>query len=273
VDAFLAKAADAMRQPDLDAARLPGYAFNLLTDHPNLTTEEHLAELRAVTLDDLRGVARDVISSSLLMVPHGLDAAWAGFTAAPTTSDAAVDGTAYPSRSDDGCRLILGPAGASLASATDVATVRFRECAALLKWPDGGRVLLGDDGISVRVEPTLYAMDPGAVAHIDAMVDPGRQVRMPARPAEAVPQPAPKKPDQPQAAPAKRSAFETVAMWVVGLAALAFVCLGGLTTLAEASDPEANGGTWGVVGGVWCVAVVLALPTIILFRRWRAARA
>ena len=71
--------------------------------------------------------------------------------------------------------------------------MRYTNCVALLTWPDGGRRLIGRDGVSVLVEPTLWHLKEHA-AHLEEKVGADRQVTMPARPQEAVPRPWTRKP-------------------------------------------------------------------------------
>ena len=40
-----------------------------------------------------------------------------------------------------------------------------------------------------------------------------------------------------------------------------------ILTLAIASDEQAGGGDWGVVGGFWCFAIVVLLPWSVLLQR------
>lgn len=52
--------------------RLPGQAFNLLAGRPVQTLDEALAELRAVTRDDVAAVAAAAYADGLLMTPAGV---------------------------------------------------------------------------------------------------------------------------------------------------------------------------------------------------------
>jgi hypothetical protein len=109
--------------------------------------------------------------------------------------------------------------------------VALADCQAMLVWPDGGRLLVGGDGISCRVEPTLYQLPPGAVAQLDQRVPPERVVRMPVRSADSVPVPpaAPPetaKPTTPRrvatARPARRG-LAIAGIWILALLLLVSV--------------------------------------------------
>jgi hypothetical protein len=57
----------------------------------------------------------------------------------------------------------------------------------MLAWPDGGRLLIGHDAVSLRVEPARHPGLAAALPAIDAAVDAGRRVDLPARAADERP--------------------------------------------------------------------------------------
>ncbi|SCL17054.1 Predicted Zn-dependent peptidase [Micromonospora nigra] len=269
LDAVVAKREDVLGTAEVDAARLPSYAFNLLTGQPNLTIDEHRAELKTVTVADLHEVAEEVCASALLMVPDGTRADWAGFTAAPTHSEAVLPGTTYHERDGDG-RLIVGPDGISLVSGSGPLTVRWADCAAMLAWPDGARQLVCVDAIVLHIEPTLFDMHPRTMATIDAAVPADRQVPMPARDPERIPQPRAVREARAHLARPKRAWWEVPLMVLSGVAALG---VGGLTLLLTLGMFITPTGAdeqwlWGVIVVGWLLTVTLALP-IVLLRRAR----
>ncbi|NES16577.1 MULTISPECIES: insulinase family protein [Micromonospora] len=188
-DVAVARRLEALAHPEADADRLPQCARDLLTGAPVRDLDELRAELAAVTVDDLREVAREAAASALLLVPAGLRADWAGFSAAPTFSEDSVEGKAHQGR-DDHSQLIVGDDGVTVADGEAVATVRYADCAALLVWPDGARRLIGHDGIVVHVEPNLFEPVPD-LAVVDQAVAADRHVTLPARPDDAIPPPPP----------------------------------------------------------------------------------
>ncbi|MFI6266184.1 M16 family metallopeptidase [Micromonospora sp. NPDC051006] len=267
LDATVAKREEFLATGEVDAARLPSYALNLLTGEPNLSTDEHRAELKAVTVADLHEVAREVTASALLMVPDGHTADWAGFVAAPTRSAGVVTGTAYRERDGEG-ELRVGLEGASYVGPHGPITVRYAECAVMLAWPDGARQLIGADAITLRIEPTLFALHPDTVRTIDALVPPDRHVLMPARDPERVPQP------RNPARPAREGARSWWEIPVLVLSWLAVLCVGGLALLMTigtfATAPaERDGWLWGIVVVSWLLTVILALPIVLLRQRRR----
>ncbi|WP_329220239.1 insulinase family protein [Streptomyces sp. NBC_01485] len=257
--------------PDLGAATLPSYALSLLLGHRILTPEQHKAELNAVTLDDLREVAREAWDGALLQVPgRGVD--WAGLTLAPQCSTASVTGTRHQSLEDEQVTLVIGAEGVSLLTPRGPITVRYDACAAMTTRPDGARSLTGHDGFSVTVEPTLYrGVTPERIAALDAAAPSEATVRMPARDPGHIPQPQPRK-----ATSAPRSAAGTGATWawttalcLVGLLAVSWGLLCGIITADEsaAADPE-----WDAVTGVWIMELPLAFATWKLYTARRSRR-
>ncbi|WP_030270562.1 insulinase family protein [Streptomyces sp. NRRL B-24484] len=264
LDALRRRADAAHTAPDADPARLPGCAADLLLDLPVRTRDELRAELAAVTAEDVRTTAQQALGSGLLRVPAGRRADWAGYTAAPLHSTAAVEGSRHRSREPGGPDLVIGRAGVSLVREGEAATVRYDACAAFLAWPDGGRRLIGADGICVEIEPACFAVDAHALASIDAAVPHQAYVRMPPRTAPA----RPSRPG-PAAAPAAavrsspaQLAVNMVLMLVAGLFLL--FALGG----ALGADDESRGDPvyWGVL------VVAAGIAAALLRSVWRRSR-
>jgi hypothetical protein len=253
----------------VDATLLLDHVRDLLTGRPSRRAEQRRAELRAVTKTDVHRVAVEATGTSLLQVPAGRRADWAGFAPASTCSPAPVTGRRFPSPTAPDLELVSGTDGVSVVSPDGVATVRYDQCVASLRWPDGGRRLIGANGVGVSIEPTVYDVDPATIATIDAAVQQSTAVSMPPRSAENIPRPA--------AAPERAAAPATAAkrgkagiiLWsviAVLLAVFALAATGGMAgdrTAADASD-------WVVVGILWLVALV---PVWILWKQVRRRRA
>ncbi|MEV8447946.1 M16 family metallopeptidase [Streptomyces parvus] len=194
LDSARAKVVKQYEIPDVGAAALPMYALNVLTGHENLTPDEHRAQLAAVTVEDLRDVARELYDSALIQVPgRGVD--WAGFTEAPQWSAPSFGpeplGTVHRSRASDAVSLAVGREAVTLSTPRGRIAVRYDACAAMRVFPDGARHLIGFDAFVVEVEPTLYAkLTPDRMALIDAAVPAAAVVPMPVRDPDEIPQPA-----------------------------------------------------------------------------------
>lgn len=156
------------RHAERTGRRLPEQAERLLAGMPLICGEQELAALHEVTATEVAAAAREAYDSGLLRTP-ALDASWTGFAEAPWRSAKAVTGRVF--RGENGhSRLIVGPDGVTSEHGENVRTVRFDDCAVVLRRADGGRVLIGHDAIAVAAEPTWYGEE--AVRDIDARVSP-----------------------------------------------------------------------------------------------------
>ncbi|MFD9355914.1 hypothetical protein [Streptomyces sp. NPDC060031] len=240
------------------AGKLGGTAMNLLLRHRNLTVAEARAEIEAVTVEDLHRVARAVWADALVQVP-GRAVDWAGLTAAPAASPEVVTGRRYSAVEEPGVTLIVGSDGISVVSPGNQVTVRYAECSLLQVYPDGARHLVGHDGFTMTVEPTLYGITAAELAPLDAAVPASAVVRMPPRDPARIPQP-----DKQGGAWSGRNAravARTVGFWLFGVLTVVLAVATALTVFEE-TDHEINpqGADWGVIrvlvllaGG--CVAV------------------
>jgi zinc protease len=178
----------ALRSADERGGRLPGQAFNVLAGRGVRGVEEAVAEVRAVTGDDVAEVASAAYAAGLLMAPAGTVTGPDGWTAAPVGSVSAVSGRTHRARRNRGLRLVHGADGVSVLDGDAVRTVHFDRCAGVLAWPDGGRRLIGDDAIAVPVEPALYRDGAAIVAAIDARTPAALRIVMPPRDPDTIPQ-------------------------------------------------------------------------------------
>lgn len=190
---------EALDHGDFDAARLRGAAIDVLFGAKVRSREQLLAELDAVTLDDVATVAAEMRASLLLQVPWGTRADWGGFPEAPAFSTTTVSGPRYPGAGGD--VLYVGPDGVSLVRDGQSLTVLYRRAAALLVWPDGALMLIGDDGISVALEPTLHPVPRDKMAWVHDRVPAARRILRPARDPEQIPRP---RVDGPEPTPGRR---------------------------------------------------------------------
>ncbi|MET7392378.1 insulinase family protein [Dactylosporangium sp. NPDC005572] len=263
VDAVRAKADDALTGPMAAVGRLPSQALNLLLSEPVRDVEQVREELHAVTVADVHRTALAALDSGLLQVPGDLDAEWAGYAAAPTSSTVVVAGPRYG-------RLIVGADGVSLQHDDAAATVLYRECAVCLAYPDGGRQLIGHDSITVRVEPTMHPVPPDLLRQIDATLA-RVTVWLPARDPRSIPQPAPAE-HPPLPAPAgPNTLVGGIVLVVLSVVAL---CCGATWTwaVADNSDPESDvpfDAVSGTINGILYAAglVMLVIGIRLLLRR------
>ncbi|WP_326551645.1 M16 family metallopeptidase [Micromonospora sp. NBC_01813] len=189
VAAVVGKATASLSSMEADGARLPSMALDLLTGQPVASSDDRTRQLKEVTVESVQAVATTALKSALLMTPRARGADWAGFVEAESGTVGLLPGTSHRGLGGlDGQRLVIGAQGVSLVSESgQVASVRYDRCVAMLAWPDGGRQLIGDDAISIRLEPTVYQ---GATAELaDAAIPAQLRVDMPARDPQEIPQP------------------------------------------------------------------------------------
>jgi zinc protease len=171
---------------------VPVQAADLLAGRPLRDLPELLAAMRSVTADAVYEVAVTAYQNGLLMAPQGTRPAWTGFTRVPGGSGTPVTGSEFPALTDPEIRLVIGTDGVSLACADGSGlTVRYDACAAMLAYPDGGRLLIGHDGTSVPIEPGLHENVGAVVPYVDSRIHPDLRVDQPARAPDAIPRPQP----------------------------------------------------------------------------------
>ncbi|MET8134006.1 insulinase family protein [Streptomyces sp. NPDC006290] len=280
LDAVRGRSDATLTAPDAAVRRLPGAAEDLLAHRPPRALDELRAELWAVTPQQVHAVALEAAGTALLQVPSGHSADWAGYTAAPTNSSYAVTGKRFEAVRKDRTALIVGGEGVSLTAGGEAATVLYRDCAALLTWPDGGRRLIGTDGLCVEVEPGAYGIDAHTMATIDAAVPPGTVVRLPPRqrrPERAAPggeggegQGRDSGGAAQRRATTRRTGGQTAILVIFGTLAGLWCLLALMYTVFGFSDPETSLGGWAALTVfLWCVGGLLAYPAIRIQRGTR----
>lgn len=174
----------AAHRPDQGAARAA------IMGRPVRSVTSLMEDLAAVSVADVHEVGREAFASSLFALPPKNQPYRPRVTQLGGSSGAVVAGrrirsTDYPL---DQARLVIGEEGVSLVRGRAVDTVRYAQCAALLKWPDGARQLISRDAVTIRIEPTLWRMKNHG-AQLDDMVTADRSAFLPIRPDETVPRP------------------------------------------------------------------------------------
>jgi predicted Zn-dependent peptidase len=166
-------------------------AQNELLGRGNNTMETWKEQLAAVSPEDVQRVAAEAFDNGVFALPRRQEPFRAEIRHVPWFSSGAAAG--HHARSADApfvtTRLILGTEGVSIVDAGHALTIRYDQCAALRVWSDGARQVIGTDGISVTVEPTLWQLPSDAVPQIDSSIPRQRHVTMPYREPSQIPHP------------------------------------------------------------------------------------
>ncbi|MEU3981576.1 insulinase family protein [Streptomyces sp. NPDC026672] len=274
LEAVRGRADGALTAPDGAVRRLPGAAEDLLAGRAPRGLDELRAELWAVTPGQLHAVALEAAGTALMQVPAGHGADWAGYMEAPTSSPYVVTGRRFAAVGGDGPTLVIGDEGVSLTARSEdgtehAVTVLHRSCAMVLSWPDGGRRLVGTDGLTVEVDPVRHGVDAQTMARLDAALPPQAVVELPPR--ERRPQPSPRPAAEPGArTPTRRTGGQTATLVITGLLAALTGFFALIFTVFGADDSETTTADWVTITAfMWGVTALLAWPAVRILRHTR----
>jgi hypothetical protein len=193
-------------------------AFGFLLGGEPMTPGDLGESGSAVTDAHLTAVARAFWDDAIWQTPTAPDRDL-GVDMIPVRTGAFVGGLSY-SNGAPGERVVVGDSGVSVVTPERTDTVLFDECALALRWDDGGRLLIGRDGVAVSVEPTmLVSFGHRELLRLDAAIPLSSVVRLPDRDANALPQ-------MPPAANSRRGLGVWAVMVGVATLALAAMLLG-----------------------------------------------
>jgi zinc protease len=225
-------------EPAFGLAALDGAAWDLLGGLPPRSPADVDAAAEALVPADVAAAAAEALSTALAQVPLGLAPQHEPWRPAPASDYPALTGHDYASRHggpEGRGTLTLAADGVTQRLDQHHRTVPLAETVAVLRWADGGRVLVAADGNRLEVEPALWRDGPDLVARIDAVWPPDLVVDLGTRPPDAVPQPAAAPRDTPSwLAWVPRRRFGRRARMVVLASALAAVFV---TWTAATGDP------------------------------------
>ena len=177
-------------EPGFGLASLDSVAWDLLFDRPAQGPGEVEARAAALTPDDVAAVARDALGSALAQVPTGLAPRHEPWRPAPASDYPALTGRDYAPNGGPGAGTItLADDGVTHRAGGHHRTAPLAETVAVLRWADGGRVLVAADGNRLDVEPTLWRDGDDLVRRIDAAWPADLVVDLGHRSPDAVPRP------------------------------------------------------------------------------------
>lgn len=183
-------------RPLAEAAGMAGLLHQLAVDQLYGTYPTQSPDLgsqaAAVNPDTVRDLAAAAYRTTLFCVPAESPVIGQQTPALPGWCATPVSGRRFPPTSpNDMGRLVIGDEGVSyVLDAERRVTVRWPECAAVLRWDDGGRRLLGTDGTWLDLPPEAWHDFAALRAEIDRHTRPGQVVEMgeaPSRPPVPLP--------------------------------------------------------------------------------------
>lgn len=171
------------------ASRPPAAAWELVHGKQPLSDDELRDGLAKLTPDAITTAAARAGEHALAQVPVRAEVP-DGWDAAPMSPAEPVSGRLHAHRDTD-ASMTVGPMGVTLRESGSALTVLHSATAALGVWDDGGRVMIGEDGIRLAIEPTMWRDGGAAVAVLDSAVAPEVVIPFGSRPPESVPKPPP----------------------------------------------------------------------------------
>jgi hypothetical protein len=137
-------------------------------------------EYLSVSVDRIRALADEILSGALYQVPSGLDVSLDGMNPLPEWSSWAAEGTRfYHEALLPGSPEVfeLDERGMTVWVGDQPRSIEWDRIAAVLTWADGGRRVIGDDGVAIHVVSTIVKHGRTLVDAIDGRVPSDRRVR------------------------------------------------------------------------------------------------
>jgi predicted Zn-dependent peptidase len=164
--------ADALTGPAGPAMLLTRGAQNLLLDRAVNNADETLASAEGVSPQGTAEVARDLLGQAIMMIPSPIPEIQDRMQPVPAWSARMIRGKIYKSRrhrvlltSDTSGVMLTMPDGRSAAVPADAT-------AAMIRWNDGKRAVIGLDGFTVQIDPSQWTDGAAAAKTVDAAIDP-----------------------------------------------------------------------------------------------------
>ncbi len=183
-DAELGDLRDGLARGETDPFIVLGDLEQLTTQHllgdPPVTRAQFRDQLAALQPDDVLQEALAALDTLVVAVPDGTTVPKELAVPTPTTSERAVTAaeTLRPRRLlNPANALLLGDEGVTvLTPAKEPVTVFYDRCSAVLAYPDHVRVLYGDDGFVLTLDPREWFHSRDLARRIDEAVPPQRRV-------------------------------------------------------------------------------------------------
>lgn len=181
------------RDPYMAFQKTLAHASRFLGGREPQSDEQWEQELASVDQQAIGRLTEAWLASQLLAVPPGI-AVPAGLPMLERPQWPADAGKTYRSRPYNPAarvkkveRLTVGAHAVLIGTGETRPGVRFADLVGVLRYPDGGRLLIDRWGWSTRIEPTLWVRGSNAVREIDEHVPAGLWIAAPQRSEQAIP--------------------------------------------------------------------------------------
>jgi hypothetical protein len=199
IEAWVARQRRSALDPQHGRGMLDAAAWDILHGDPVEDADQWLHDIAQVTGEQVAAVAHEACGTLLAQIPHGLEPrqeTWRPdkWQPAPFSLEPRYAGREYRSLHRDErtpSSILLGAEGVTVLAGGDHLSIGLDSTVAVLRWSDGGRVLVGADGNQLRLEPTLWRNGTDLVAQVDRQWAADLVMDLGARPPDAIPQPAP----------------------------------------------------------------------------------
>jgi hypothetical protein len=161
-------------EPQEMVGRIPEEARNLLLGAP-YSLVEWRRDLEHMSVEDVVAATAQLVSTAMWMIPPGSQPP-AGSVEIPMSSAGPVKGRRYRpvwSTKTAPRRVVVGHTGITVVQRSGIPlTVRWDEAVGCLAWPGGRRSVVGQDGISLTIDPDTMGTR-GVTRSIDRRIDQG----------------------------------------------------------------------------------------------------
>jgi hypothetical protein len=166
----------AYESPGGPAMVLHSQARNILSGRPVWQPAETLQAVSEIDKNTVSKIAGELLGQAIVTTPRLIPAVRGRMPQFPLWSADTVSGTQFRSR-ESSETLTVGDQGVMLAiGAGKHVTVRSGAVAALLRWNDGKRTLIGTDGFAVQLDAADWQDGDAALRSVEANVEPGLMV-------------------------------------------------------------------------------------------------
>ena len=170
--------------PVVLASRLDYLASQYLFGDPSPETVSFLAEQEQLTAAEVAAAIASARGSMIAIAPETVESL-PGLNDYPVNSPGTIDsGRRFRTpglrlrRSESDPELVVGTEGVMMTYGRSRITVPFDRCTLAIRYPDGSRTLISEDGFFAPVAPSDWKDGKEAVAAIDAAIPTDRVIEM-----------------------------------------------------------------------------------------------